>query len=289
MHWMSRALLLTALAAWMPAAFAMTDGWSQDGIWDDGQAEIAFYQLERQRDEYGRSRAQSILVGTYLVKHNFDAGAQTKSASGTPAFKWSLFYEFESGAYQYKRAWVLNVAQDDLRPLKMSFTSFDWCSNRYEELAFLPNGRVESLARSDDYGNRETSFAVVQNAYPAAQVPVLVRGLDFSSQKEHRFQILLPDGKRVSARAEFAGREPVIAPAGSYDAEKITVRYDSSVPSILGESSDLVEHYWRATGPDRLLVRVEAPNYQLELVEHLRSPYWSDNFYPRLKTIQERP
>ena len=46
------------------------------------------------------------------------------------------FYELQSGSYQYKRPWVTNARQRDLRPYKASFSSFDWCSNRYEELAF---------------------------------------------------------------------------------------------------------------------------------------------------------
>jgi hypothetical protein len=29
--------------------------------------------------------------------------------SGVPAFKYALFYELESGSYQYKRNWVVNA------------------------------------------------------------------------------------------------------------------------------------------------------------------------------------
>ncbi|MFT4605063.1 MAG: hypothetical protein ACI9W4_001802 [Rhodothermales bacterium] len=78
-------------------------------LWNDGQAEVAFYQVTRSQDQYGRDRDQSFLAGTYLVKHDFDREAGSKAtASSTdpvPAFKYALFYEFESRSYEYKRSW----------------------------------------------------------------------------------------------------------------------------------------------------------------------------------------
>lgn len=280
--------LLTIVPASLGAA-AIDPDWSTGSIWDDGQSEIAFYRLERSRDQYGRANDQNIVVGTYLVKHQFDPSAQTKSADGVAAFKWALFYEMESGAYQYKRAWVINAAQRDLQPLKASFTSFDWCSNRYEELAFHPDGTVESLMRSDDYGNSSATFESITETFPPSQIPLLVRGLAFTEAREQSFEILLADGKRVTARAELGGREKVSTEAGTFDAEKITVHYPRPVPSILGETTGKTETYWRGTGAERLLLKVDGGHYQLELIEHLRSPYWRENFYPRLKKIKERP
>ncbi|MFB6247809.1 MAG: hypothetical protein ABEL97_04490, partial [Salinibacter sp.] len=119
--------------------------------WNDGRAEVAFYRVERERDQYGRTNPQRFVVGTYLVKHRFSPADMTKKTdgSGVPAFKYALFYELESGSYQYKRSWVVNARQRDLQPFKQSFTSFDWCSNQYRELAFPPGGDIEYRMRSD--------------------------------------------------------------------------------------------------------------------------------------------
>jgi len=260
-------------------------------LWNDGQAEVAFYDVTRTRDQYGRSREQTFTVGTYLVKHRFSPDAMTKvtDGGGVSAFKSALFYEFNSGAYQYKRNWVVNARQRDLQPIKQSFTSFDWCSNRYEELAFAPEGPVEVRMRSDDYGNARRSVNA-EGAYPPAQVPLLVRGLDVS-QGAQSFAVVTVDGTTTRATARSGGRDTVERPAGSFEAERIHIAYDAPVPSPIGEASDTTETYWRLPDGDRRLVKWEAGSgrYRAVLVEHLRSPYWQENFWPLLERVASRP
>ncbi|WP_103028880.1 hypothetical protein [Salinibacter altiplanensis] len=263
-------------------------------VWNDGQAEVAFYRVERTQDQYGRAHQQQFVVGTYLVKHRFSPAEMTKMTDGTgvSSFKYALFYELKSGSYQYKRNWVVNARQEDLRPFKQSFTSFDWCSNQYRELAFPPDGPVEVRTRSDDYGNRRSSFARRPNAYPSAQLPLLVRGLDFETTDTRSFSVPVADSsEHVSVRAVRTGSETVETEAGTYDADRIVVRYEAPVPSPIGEESDTTEIYWRGTGPERRLIRMEAGDgrYRMALVEHLRTPYWKENLWPQLDRIEERP
>lgn len=263
-------------------------------LWNDGQAEVAFYQVERTRDQYGRDVDQQFVAGTYLVKHRFSPEQMSKvtDGTGTSAFKYALFYEFESGSYEYKRNWVVNARQEDLRPFKQSFTSFDWCSNLYREMSFVPGESIEVRKRSDDYGNRRDSFAPQANSYPPAQIPLLVRGLDFGQSDTLSFTVSVGDGtEHVPAQAVRAGMDTVTTEAGSFETERISVTYDSTVPSLIGEETASTETYWRATEGDRRLIRMAAENgrYEMELVEHLRTPYWEENLWPKLARIQERP
>jgi hypothetical protein len=263
-------------------------------LWNDGQAEVAFYRVERTRDQYGRANEQRFTVGTYLVKHRFSPAKMTKitDGSGVSSFKYAFFYELESGSYQYKRNWVVNARQKDLRPFKQSFTSFDWCSNLYRELDFPPDGPLEVRKRSDDYGNRRTSFSPQPNSYPPAQIPLLIRGLDFSETDTLSFSVAVADsGAHVPARAVRAGTETVGTEAGSHETERIAVTYEAAVPSLIGEESAATETYWRGTGPERLLVRMRAESgrYRMSLVEHLRTPYWKENLWPTLARVEERP
>ena len=262
--------------------------------WNDGQAEVAFYRVERERDQYGRANPQRFVVGTYLVKHRFSPAEMTKKTdgSGVSAFKYALFYELESGSYQYKRNWVVNARQRDLRPYKQSFTSFDWCSNQYRELAFSPDGPIEVRMRSDDYGNRRTAFDPRPQSYPPAQIPLLVRGLDVERADTLAFSVAVADSTtHVSARAVHQGRDSVETEAGTFAAQRIAVTYDAPVPSPIGESSATTETYWIGTGAERRLLRVaaESGRYQMALVEHLRIPYWNENLWPRLARIDSRP
>lgn len=262
--------------------------------WNDGQAEVAFYRVERDFNQYGQPEPQSFLVGTYLVKHNFSVGQMTKATdeiAGEPAFKYGLFYEFESGSYQYKRNYVTNARQRDLRPFKQSFTSFDWCSNTYEEFAFHMTGAIDYQKRSDDYGNEQGRYVFQPRAYPAAQVPLLVRALDFSETETHTFTIIHPDGTFLPVEAYYAGRDTVQLATGPVPAERVRLEYSQRTPSPLAERVDSTETYWRGMDPARLLVQMESGSgsYRMELVEHLRTAYWEENLWPRLARVTERP
>lgn len=269
------------------------EGYLTADQWNDGRAEVAFYRVERTQNQYGEPEEQQFTAGTYLVKQRFSPEGMTKDTEGggVSAFKSALFYEFESGSYEYKRNWVVNARQEDLRPFKQSFTSFDWCSNQYRELAFPLDGTVQVRMRSDDYGNRRDSFEGRAHAYPHAQLPLLVRGLDLGEPDAQSFFVATAEGDHIPATATHAGTDSVDTPAGRYEADRIRVTYESPVRSMVGEESDTTETYWRGTGPDRLLLKMEAESgrYQMALVEHVRTAYWEDNLWPNLERIEERP
>lgn len=277
-----------------PSAESITDqAYLTADRWNDGQAEVAFYRVEREYNQYGEPEGQSFLVGTYLVKHNFNVGEMTKATEGggEPAFKYALFYELESGSYQYKRNYVTNARQRDLRPFKHSFTSFDWCSNQYRELAFHMTGTVDHLKRSDDYGNEASRYAYQPSAVPAAQVPLLVRGLDFAEADQQGFMVIRPDGEFVRVEADYLGPDTLQHADTPTPAERIRLTYSERAPSPIAETVDSTETYWRGAGEARLLLRVESGSgsYQMTLVEHLRTPYWEENIWPKLERIEARP
>ncbi|MFT5141807.1 MAG: hypothetical protein ACI80V_000711 [Rhodothermales bacterium] len=257
-------------------------------IWNDGQAEVAFYQIKRSRDQYGREREQSFLAGTYLVKHDFDRATASKAtsqaANPVSAFKYALFYEFESRSYEYKRSWVANLAQADLSPIKASFSSFDWCSNQYREFSFDGNGRVDHLYRSDDYGNASESWRVGGGVFPASAIPVLVRAI----QRPVSFSVLTHHGSVVAVQATSVQDE---AWGDSLRATRIELAYSAPVPSMIGEESALSETWIRGTGPARVILAMRSGDdrYRMDLVEHLRSPYWEEDLYTKLKVVRARP
>lgn len=262
-------------------------------LWNDGQAEVAFYQVERTQDQYGRPEPQSFMAGTYLVKHRFSRDTMSKvtDASGVSAFKSALFYEFESGSYQYKRNWVVNARQSDLAPLKQSFTSFDWCSNLFREIRYAADGSVEIEKRSDDYGNGLQAVSGEADAVPPAHVLFLVRALAFGDDAEARFAVLSPDGSTVGVTAVLSGTEPLALPSGERDAERIELTYDVPAASPIGEKTGTTETYWRGTGEARHLLKMSGDDgrYAMTLVEELRTPYWRENLWPRLQRVSERP
>lgn len=310
---MSRVLLTLSLFGPLTLALFTLDGMTAAGtsaaetsivdnayltsnVWNDGNAEIAFYEVERDPSQYRRAADTSFLVGSVLVKHDFDrereAKARTDATDTVSAFKFEFFYEYEAtNSYQYKRSYVVNTAQTDLRPLKHSFASFDWCSNQYRELSFRPDGTVNYLRRSDDYGNAQDSFEYVSNAYPVALLPVLVRALDFSETERQDFSVVLDDGRYVEASARITSTGTVDTADGTRQAEIVEVRYGGEVPSIIGDRADSVETYWRGVDRFRTLLKLdtESGRYSMTFVESVRLPYWRDNVYDALTRVTQRP
>lgn len=271
------------------------DAFLSSSLWDDGQAEVAFYLVRRSENQYGEAEPQEFIVGSYLVKHDFDPEAEAKAASDAsqrvPTFKYALFYELESGSYQFKRSYVTNARRSDLRPVKFSFASFDWCSNQYRELSFGLGGTVDVLMRSDDYGNERREFDYAAHSYPPAQIPLLVRALSLVESDTTAFGVVLASGDVVGARAALVGRDSISTPAGSFYADRVEVRYERAAPSPIAEEVDLVETYWLAPDEARTLLRIEGSTgrYEMDLVEHLRSAYWEENVYDRLERVETRP
>lgn len=263
-------------------------------MWNDGKAEVAFYEVRRNRNQYGEEADQSFVVGSYLVKHGFDVARMSKATGegeSIASFKYALFYEFESKSYQYKRAYVTNAEQRTLAPLKSSFTMFDWCSNTYEELSFPADGGMRLIRRTDDYGNREEQLPVFPGAFPVAEVPLVMRALRVAEGKPARFIVIDRDGSLVDAEARRVGEEDVSTPAGRFATERLELRLAREVSSPIGERTDTLETYWRSTGPERLLVAIQGSTgrYRMELQEALRSPYWNEDLWPRLQRVTTRP
>lgn len=269
---------------------AVDAAWLTAPYWDDGQAEVAFYTLQRSRDVYGRANAQTIDVGTYLVKHDFSPAAGSKAtasaADAVASFKYALFYEVPSGSYEYKRAWVVNARQRDLAPLKASFTMFDWCANVYRESVF-EGGRARTLFRSDDYGNGDTTAAVPAGVVPVAALPLFARAVDLSAGPV-AFSVLTREGAAVRAEARL---DSAFTTESGQAAEAIAVTYARPVHTPLTDQPTAAEVFWRGPGPDRLLLRWAAADgaYALTLTEALRSPYWQEDVYERLERVTARP
>lgn len=271
---------------------ALDTSFLTSALWDDGQAEMAFYEVTRRHNVYGERADVRFTVGTYVVKHDYAPAEQTKATGeleGVSAFKSSLFYEFESGSYEYKRNYVVNARQADLRPFKESFTSYDWCSNRYREVAVGPDEQVHTLMRSDDYGNSDASFAYRAGAVTPAQLPLVARGLDFSAAEAHTLHLLLDDGTFVATEARLIDEATFDGPEGAVPAERVQFTYEAPVPSMISDREVTEETYWRGTDDARLLLKLEGADYTMTLIEQVRSPYWSENVWNRLERVAERP
>ncbi len=257
----------------------------QQSIWDDGQAEISIYRATRGKGE----DAQSFSVGSFVIKHSFDPESGSKAESGgVPSFKWAAMFEYEVGSEQFKTSYVINQVKANLHPLKVSMNRFDWCSNTYRELAFLPGGQVRHLMRSDDYGNLQDDRRAKPGVYTFPQMWWLVRAIDLSNSPV-QFQVETFDGQRTTATATLMGSDTKQFNGESVAVEVIEIHYSEAIPTLLGPTRSSSERFVRAKGGARWLLEAHGEGYDLEMVEVIRSPYWRENIWDLLTRTKARP
>src|SRR5437868_2578401 len=125
-----------AAAAPVPARDPEFGAW-----WHDGRAELDGYRLVVQR--YGHPRAgQGVLV---YVTEPFSIRSRVKvdDPARHPNDTWDVLKlnavrDFQTGIYDYNTMVSMFVRSDDLVPVKVSFSSAEWCGHVYEELRVDP-------------------------------------------------------------------------------------------------------------------------------------------------------
>lgn len=117
----------------------VTDVPGFDARWHDGRAELNGYRLTVER--YGRPRAgHAVLI---YVTEPFSRSKHVKvddpskdSADAFDALKLTFIRRFQTGIYDYSTMVSLFTRSSDFAPVKVSFTSAEWCGQVYEELNF---------------------------------------------------------------------------------------------------------------------------------------------------------
>lgn len=112
--------------------------------WFDGKAELAGYELVQPR--YGEARkGRAILV---FVTEPYSKSMQVKVDRYNPrdpdhvqVLKLNFVKKFQTGIYDYSlMTSAFAVPSEGFRPLKVSFSSQEWCGHTYEELTFDQGG-----------------------------------------------------------------------------------------------------------------------------------------------------
>ena len=109
--------------------------------WQDGRAELDGYRFTVHR--YGEPRTgQATMV---FVTEPFRASTRVKAddpshapADVFEAIKLNLVRDFQTGIYDYNTMVSLFSRSDSFDPVKLTFTSAEWCGHVYEELLVDP-------------------------------------------------------------------------------------------------------------------------------------------------------
>src|SRR5262245_28457042 len=116
--------------------------------WQDGRAEIDGYRYTVIR--YGAERSgQAVLI---YVTEPFSERRHVKvdDPRGNPsdtfeALKLNLVRDFQTGIYDYNTTTSLFTRSRDFSPVKIAFSSMEWCGVVYEELSFERTSTLQML------------------------------------------------------------------------------------------------------------------------------------------------
>lgn len=276
-------------------------------LWDDGKAEIAFYNVERYLQVDDKKTVLSTIAASVLVKHDYDPIRLMKavgfSQQKVPSFQWLFYYQFEIQlASQY--SFSVHTAQKNLHPLKQTFSTISFEGNGYHELSFLPDSTIKVIIRGDRFSQSDEIVAGRPNAYTIGLVPLLVRALDFGKKKQFDFWVVLLDGEFIPAYATGAEPDTLKLYQNDVVCEKVKVTYSDLSSHAVGITAYLAseETYWRSTAPNRQILQMQSSvietgmigkkvriSYRMKLIEELRSAYWEEDIRMRLKHVHNFP
>lgn len=178
-HWLPCALLALAPG---PAlgndAEAPADEFSS--VWYDGRAELCGYRWSGER--YGEQRTGEAVA--IFVTEPFDEELHVKlddparrEGREVTALKLNLVRDFQTGLYDYNTMVSCFLRADDFTPMKLSFSSAEWCGHVYEELDFRPRETRISVRSYFQGETGQKTLAAPKGGLVEEQLFVWLRGL----------------------------------------------------------------------------------------------------------------
>ena len=279
---------LALAAGCSPVLLGQTDF---NAHWHDGRAELDGYRWSVTR--YGQTREGHVVM--IFVTEPFSDARRVKvdDPSKDPAdtldvMKLNLVRDFQTGIYDYNTMTSVFVRSEDFAPVKVSFTSAEWCGHVYEELIVDPS-RIEG--RFFSYFENESSTTTLDGKSGGVledNLFILLRGLrgPYLEPGQKRsvpflagaFARRLKHAPLAWGTAEIerlAEPQQTEVPAGRFTTAVYVVRTDDGREGRFFIEDEyphrIVRWHWTATGPGR---RSKEAIGSGELTGTTRVEYW---------------
>lgn len=259
-----------------PAGFAAD--WARDPLWDDGRAEVAFY--DARRLVYGRPTDYPATL--IVVKEDLDARTLVKADAPyegrelLPAMKLGADHRFDAPTMPYRFSLTAFVRRDaPARLLKLVFGAQEWCGVTYKRLdASGAAARLDFHSYFDGEASGSHPVALAAADLAEDQLPLALRGLDFADGLEVRTRILptlasirVPGPPALAdAAIRVAGAETVTTGRGREEAWKVEVAF-----------GEVRQTWWMARERPHMVLAMESSDGRsLRLARLTRAAYWQE-------------
>ncbi len=213
-----------------PAPTVVMDG----SMWDDGLSEMSYY--DATDTIYGQQRRYTRvqLMNRQWMDPESGVKAESDAVGAVGAIKFLVAEEVPTENYNYRYLTSVFLQRADLRPLKATYSSQEWCGSTFKHLRWTDDAlTVQSFSYFGDEGDE--TWQRSEDSVPFEALFVLAREVVASGQS--RTVLLLPplrsnhaiapDG--VEATLELTGdARKVTVPAGRYHAQRVVVRSRSA-------------------------------------------------------------
>ena len=251
--------------------------------WQDGRAELNGYRLVV--DRYGAEREGTAVL--IFVTEPFSESKRVKvdrprgSADEFEALKLNLVRDFQTGIYDYNTMVSVFARTETMEPVKVSFSSAEWCGHVYQELRVDPEEITGFLSSYFEDESQRYTLAHPEDGVLEDALFIQLRGLrePFLEPGETREVPFLPGmlaSRFVHRSLEWttavieraAETRTVEVPAGPFVVTTYTVR-------VAGGRTGTVDI--EAAWPHRVIGWRFAPDVRAELLGSTRNAYWNLN------------
>jgi len=277
---MKRFFVLFLVLAVIPAGLLAQDF---SAHWHDGHAELDGYRLTVSR--YGQQR-EGWAVMIYVTEpfsetKNVKLNDHTKNPEDTfDALKLNLVRDFQTGIYDYNTMVSVFTRSANFEPVKITFTSAEWCGHVYSELLF-DTSKIQ--VQNSSYFEDESETRILPrpgDLVSEDNLFILLRGLrgEYLKAGESKTVDYLPGvffsrltHKKVEvAKADISRKEEterVEVPAGEFE----TIVY------VVASGDRTGVFYVEKEHPHRIVRWELAPDAKGELTGTKRLQYWRLN------------
>ncbi len=254
-------------------------------IWDDGFAEISYY--DATRTIYGQPRSYTRVQ--IVVREWFDPEAgvktdDTSAASAVPVLKLNICEEIPTENYNYRLMQTLLAQRYTLAPLKLASSSQEWCGTSYKHLRWTgPDPGYHSFSYFE--GEADQHWPLPDGAVPFETLLLKARERATAAGTT-RLRVLPPMDSThgVAPRPTDVtltagpGIDSLKTPAGTF-------RVRSVIIAGLAEPARL----WIETDGAQRLIRYDLAGTRGTLRAVERRAYWDRNWKSSAHPVGEAP